>query len=125
MKIIDLNIPASGTWKRDCVLTSIKIYPDLILEFAKDSDQSQWKIYFSDFISIKITSEEFTSDKLLRELPEAGSFYEVIHSKWIEELMFSKNEILCKCKHFVFCFYDEVIEVISSSIKVNQTNNGE
>lgn len=68
---------------------------------------------FQDFIALKITSEEFTADKCLRSLPVDAAFFEIDDSPWINELMYTKKDILKKCKHFVFCFYDETIEIIA------------
>ena len=120
MKVIKLNIPVAGCWKRDCELTDIQVKPSLLLAFNVETDDSVWRIVFKDYIAIKITSEEFTADKCLRALPVEGAFFEIADSPWIEELMYAKKEILEKCKHFVFCFYDEAIEVIAEGFALDK-----
>lgn len=121
MKVINLDIPAAGTWKRDCELTDIQIKPSIFLKFNKESDDTVWKIGFNDFIAIKINSEEFTADECLRNLPAKGSFFEIRSSPWLESLLkHTQRDILKKCKHFVFQFYDETIEIIAQNFVLEQ-----
>ena len=52
--------------------------------------------------------------------PQGGAFYEIVNSPWHLELLNTKVHFLEDTKHFVFCFYDEVVEVIAPSIRVEQ-----
>jgi len=118
MKFIALDIPATGTWIRDCELYAFNRYPHLSLEFTKESDETAWKITFNDFIAFKVTSHEFMIHLLLlKELPDHGAFYLIENSPWLHELKgIEKPEILDTCKHYVLFFYEEVVEIISNNI---------
>jgi len=113
MKFITLDIPAAGTWKRDCELVAFNKYP-LSLEFIKDSDSTKWKITFDDFIAFKVTSEEFTAH--LENVPIEGAFYIIENSPWLENLRTLDKDVLNKCKHYLMFFYDDVFEVVSKDM---------
>ena len=117
MKCILIDTPAFGDWVRDCELTAFQLKP-LSLEFIKDSDSTSWKIVFQDFIAFKVTSEEFTIH--LSKLTEDGAFFVIEDSLWLKELRTIKREILKDCKHYVLCFYDEYIEVISGGFAITK-----
>lgn len=114
MKIIELNIPVSGTWHRDSELLAIggKL-PDLELVIKKDSDSSRWHVRFTDATAYKVTSEEFSTTGFLASLPLEGGFFEAIESPWMGELSQGGSDQLAGSHHFIYCCYDEVIEIIA------------
>lgn len=113
MKFTILNIPPAGFWKRDCELINFNMYP-LSLEFIRDSDNTKWKVTFDDFLAFKVTSEEFTVH--LTSLPENGSFYLVEDSFWVNELKKINLDVAKNCNHYLFFFYDDVVEVVSKNM---------
>ncbi len=119
MKIIELNTPVSGTWHRDSELLSINgKLPDLELVIEKDSDSSIWNIRFTDSTAYKVTSEGFSTTGFLEFLPVKGVFFEVIESPWIAELSNgSGSGELTGSRHFVYCCYDEVVEIIAKDFR--------
>ena len=52
---------------------------------------------------------------MLAEIPTDGSFFEVKDSEWINEI--ADGDLSLKLKHFVFCFYDEIVEVLAQDLK--------
>ncbi len=117
MSPILLPIPPAGTWKRDCELLDFRLIPFLYFDFIKDSDQKKWRIEFSDYISFKITSEEFFIYKKNITFPIGGAFYLIENSPWIESLNKIQHPATGSIKHYLLFFYNEVIEVISDDIK--------
>lgn len=118
MKFVELDIPAAGIWKRDCELVDFKLTPALFFSFNKESDNSQWRVYFDDYVALKITTEEFTVHLMTERLPQKGSFFKLIDSPWILELgKVNKEEVLSLVNHYIFFFYDEVIEVIAGELR--------
>ena len=120
MHFIKLNIPPAGSWKRDCELTDFKLLPILSFEFTKESDQTKWKLIFNDYFSIKITTEEFIIHLTEKGVPDQGSFYIVKNSPWIDDLLHTNSQLLVEANHYLFFFYDEVIEVIAGELKYDK-----
>lgn len=118
MKIVKIDNVAAGTWHRDCELTSL-VYQlsDFQFEFEKDSDSKKWKVLFKKAVSYKVTSDEFIAGGLLEKLPDDGSFFEVKDSSWVNEL--ADGEQSLKLKHFIFCFYEEILEVLAEEFNFN------
>ncbi len=115
MKIIKINNLATGTWQRDCELTYIaQQLSDFQLEFKKDSDSQRWRVLFKNTISYKVTAEEFIEFDILSKMPNDGSFFEIQDSNFIKKIIGKEN--LLKLKHYIFCFYDEFIEVIAEDL---------
>lgn len=115
MKIVKIDNVAAGTWHRDCELTSL-VYQlsDFQFEFEKDSDSKKWKVLFKSAVSYKVTSEEFIGVGVLAKLPNDGSFFEVKDSTWVNEITDGDQSL--KLKHFIFCFYEEIIEVLAEEL---------
>jgi hypothetical protein len=116
VKIVKIDNLAAGTWHRDCELTSF-VYQlsDFQLEFEKDSDSKKWKILFKNVVSYKVTSEEFIGVGALAQLPNNGSFFEVNDSAWVNEITDGDQSL--KLRHFIFCFYEEIIEVLAEELE--------
>ena len=54
------------------------------------------------------------------DLPVGGAFFEILDSPWISEFGKEQDrENLDKCKHYVFEFYDEIIEIIAQNLVFN------
>lgn len=113
MKFVICDVPPAGSWKRDCELLDFKLRP-LSFQFLRDSDGSKWEVTFQSYIAFKVTSEEFTNHLLF--LPEEGSIYTIEDSDWLKYLKKIDTPILIGCKHFILCFYDEIIEVIAKEM---------
>ncbi len=120
MKPILLTIPPAGIWKRDCELLDFRLMPILYFDFTKDSNQSKWRIEFTEYISFKITSEEFLIHLQKIDFPVGGSFYLIENSSWVAELGKIPHPATAKIKHYVLFFYDEVIEVIAEEMKYTE-----
>ena len=54
------------------------------------------------------------------DLPIDGAFFEILDSPWIFVFGQEQDKILDKCKHYVFQFYDETIEVIAQDFIFEQ-----
>lgn len=118
MKIVVLNTPVSGNWHRDSDLLSLSgKLSDIELVIEKDSDASIWSIMFTDTTAYRVTSEEFSTTGLLGRLPVTGGFFEVIESPWIAELSHGGSENIEGSRHFIYCCYDEVIEIIATDFR--------
>ena len=116
MKIMHLNISGNSSWKRDCELTDVKFFPNLSIEFTRESDQSKWILRFKDYIAFKLTSEEFIVHLTGKEIPTTGAFYIIENSPWVLELSKTNHPAIKTVKHYVFFFYDEIVEVISDEL---------
>ncbi|MBR9701551.1 hypothetical protein GOV13_01375 [Candidatus Pacearchaeota archaeon] len=115
MEIIKIDNIAAGNWHRDCELISL-VYqlPDFQFEFKKDSDSKKWKVLFENPVAYKVTSEEFIGVGVLAKLPDDGSFFEVKDSEWVNEITDGDQSL--KLKHFIFCFYEEIVEVLAEDL---------
>lgn len=49
-----------------------------------------------------------------------GAFFEILDSPWIREFGQEEDRILDKCKHYVFRFYDETIEIVAQDFVFEQ-----
>jgi len=115
MKIIKIDNLASGTWQRDCELIYIaQQLSDFQFEFKKDSDSQTWKVLFKNTVSYKVTAEEFIEIDILSKMPNDGSFFEIQDSHFVKKITDKKKSL--KLKHYIFCFYDEFIEVIAEDL---------
>lgn len=115
MEIVKIDTAAAGTWHRDCELISLDHQlSDFQLVFVKDSDSKKWKVLFKNPVSFKVTSEEFIGVGVLAKLPNDGSFFEVKESEWVEEIADGDQSL--NYKHFIFCFYEEVIEILAEDL---------
>lgn len=115
MKIVKIDNVAAGTWHRDCeLITFVYQLSDFQFEFEKDSDTKKWKVLFKNTVSYKVTSEEFIGVGGLANLPNGGSFFEVKDSAWVNEITDGDQSL--KLKHFIFCFYEEIIEVLAEEL---------
>lgn len=115
MEIAKIDNIAAGTWHRDCELNSLVFHlSDFEFQFEKDSDSKKWKVSFKNCVSYKVTSEEFIGIGVLANLPEKGSFFEVKDSDWVKEV--TDGDLSLKLRHFVFCFYEEIVEVLAEDL---------
>lgn len=119
MKIVTLNIPAAGTWARDCELISLTDDQEFKIIYYRDEDYTYWSLLCEGVVAYKVVSEEFSWIGCLGDLPEDGAFFEILDSPWIEEL--GRNEVKCldKCKHYVLEFYEEKIEILAQNFIFN------
>ena len=124
MDIITIENSASGTWHRDAELLAIKSHTGLELIVEKDSDNKKWRIVFNGIIAYKVTCEEFYVG-ILDQLPIDGGFFEIKDSPWIAEYGDYRSDILSERHHFVYCCYDEAIEVIAKDFTVTEVKDGE
>ncbi len=122
MKIKTIDIPAAGTWARDCELISLIYHNEFKLNYHKDEDDTYWSIKVHGMIAYKVFSEEFYMRGYLMDLPVEGAFYEISDSPWVSEFRDYKAEVIEKCKHYVFQFYDEVVEVIAQECSFEKSN---
>lgn len=122
MKIEKINTPAAGTWSRDCELICLYYYKGFRLSYHKDEDDTYWNMRCEGIVAYKVIGEEFSTAGYLINLPVEGAFFEILDSPWICEFGKEQARILDKCKHYVFQFYDETIEVIAQSIFFEQLN---
>jgi hypothetical protein len=124
MKIQHLDQNFSGTWHRDCELLDLKCKPKpLELTYYRDEDATYWKISFDSLVAFKVITEELGTLSYLISLPVDGAFYELSESPWLLELINTDVHFVKKAKHYVFCFYDEVLEVIAPSFTIEQLTN--
>jgi hypothetical protein len=118
MNIVKINHSASGTWHRDCELISIAPkLENFEFEFVKDSDSQKWKVSFTNPVSYKVTSEEFVSIEVLNNRPTNGSIFEIKDSEIVKEFIHDHQSL--NLKHYIFCFYDEEIEVVAEDVNFN------
>jgi hypothetical protein len=121
MKVYDLDKSFSGVWHRDCELLGLKFKPShLELIYYRDEDSTNWKISFSSFTAFKVTTEELGAVGYLGYLPDSGAFYELSESPWLAELVNTGVSFVKDARHFVFCFYDEIVEIIAPNFKVEK-----
>ncbi len=59
MKITSINIPAAGTWAKDCELLSLSDCRGFTLNYRKDEDNTFWSMRHQGIIAYKVISEEF------------------------------------------------------------------
>ena len=117
MKIEQLNIPAAGTWSRDCELIQLCDEGNLKILYYKDEDQSHWEVECCGIICYKLTSEEFSTVSYLLKLPIEGAFYEISNSPWLEDFRIcNRDDIINQRKHFVLQFYDETVEILAEKL---------
>ena len=115
MEIKKVINEACGSWHRHCELLSMNCnMSNLSLIYAKEEDSKTWKINFTNPVCYKVTSEEFGGTGLLSKLPQDGSFFEVYDSPWVQSVL--QNDFQLNLKHFIFCFYEEIIEVLCEDI---------
>ncbi len=72
--------------------------------------------------------KEFSREGYLINLPVEGSFFEILDSPWLSVFGKDQARILNKCKHYVFRFYEETVEVIAQKYffeKLNEEPNVE
>lgn len=119
MKIQNINAPGAGSWARDCELISCKIEKGLIIHYHKDEDDTFWSISCEGLIAFKFTAEELSTAGYLVNLPTDGAFFEVIDSPWISEFEFNAR-LIQDCKHYIFEFYDETLEIIAKQVIFNK-----
>lgn len=120
MKIEKISIPAAGTWPRDCELIYLIQHKGLKIIYHKDEDDTYWDIQCERIVAYKVTNEEFSRTGYLTTLPVDGAFFEISDSPWICEFGKKEDRILDKCKHYVFQFYDETIEIIAQDFIFEQ-----
>lgn len=119
MKFIKMQNSGCGDWSRDCDLKQLDpLLSNFSLEYERDSDLTKWKLSFEDVAAYRMTSEEFSRTGNLAGLPIEGAFFEIDESEWINNLTGSDNSF--KLKHYVFCFYDEVVEVAAKNAIIEE-----
>jgi hypothetical protein len=107
------NTPIRATWSRSMQLLSLEYKPgSMTMTVNNDGDGKVWSIRFYSIQAIEITTYECASS-ILRDVEGRGALFEVIESRWIEELGRGKILFLEKSRHFVVCCYDEVVEVVA------------
>lgn len=120
MKVETMNIPAAGTWARDCELICLSDCKGFRVSYHKDEDDTYWRMRCEGIVAYRVLSEEFSYVGYLIDLPVDGAFYEISDSPWISEFGKDQARILDKCKHYVFQFYDETIEIIAQNVFFEQ-----
>jgi hypothetical protein len=114
MKIQKVDIPAAGTWSRDCELLCLQdSYKAFWIIYHKDEDDTYWRLRCKGVVTYKVVAEEFSTKGYLINIPVEGAFFEILDSPWISEFGPDESRILDKCKHYVLQFYDETIEIIA------------
>ncbi|MEL7432196.1 MAG: hypothetical protein AAGI90_06720 [Chlamydiota bacterium] len=119
MKIEKIDMPAAGTWARDCELLCLSDHTEFKLEYHKDEDDTYWVLRCAEVVAYKVINEEFYLKGYLLALPE-GAFFEILDSPWIGEFRKEKDRILDTCKHYVLLFYDETVEIIAQKFTFEQ-----
>ena len=71
-------------------------------------------------MAYKVLGEEFSRIGYLIDLPVDGAFFEILNSPWMSEFLKEQDRILNKCKHYVFRFYDETVEIIAQEFVFEQ-----
>ena len=120
MKIGKLNIPAAGTWARDCELICLFDYKGFRVNYHRDEDDTYWSLRCEGIVAYQVIGEEFSRAGYLIDLPVDGAFFEILDSPWIHEFGQEQARILDKCKHYVLRFYDETIEIIAKNFVFEQ-----
>ena len=122
MKIIKMEIPAAGTWSRDCELIRLVQHQrkGFELTYYKDENNTYWNMKCEMIVAYKVTSEEFSTIGRPITLSADGAFFEIEDSPWVYELCRDRAELLKKCKHYIFRFYDETIEMMCQEITFDQ-----
>jgi hypothetical protein len=113
LKINKIDIPAAGTWSRDCELLCLSDCKGFRLNYHRDEDDTYWSLRCDGIVAYKVINEEFSATGYLLDLPVEGAFFEILDSPWIREFGQKEDRILDKCKHYVLQFYDETIEIIA------------
>jgi hypothetical protein len=113
MKIKKIDIPAAGTWARDCELLYLSDCKGFKLCYHKDEDDTYWSLQCRGIIAYKVFSEEFSRAGYLVKLPTEGAFFEILDFTWKHEFGQEQASILDECKHYVLQFYDETVEMIA------------
>ncbi len=122
MKFRQIDIPAAGTWSRDCEVKSLVYCKGFKISYHKDEDDTYWNLRSEIVIAVRVLSEEFSRGAYLIDLPTDGAFFEVLDSPWMAEFGNCNVEILRKCTHYVFRFYDETVEIIAKKIDFEKLN---
>ncbi|HLY68209.1 MAG TPA: hypothetical protein VKR53_00690 [Puia sp.] len=120
MKIVKINTSAAGTWARDCELIYLTQHKGFKINYHRDEDDTYWSIQCERIIAYKVINEEFSTTGYLINLPVEGAFFEILDSPWIREFGQEKDRILDECKHYIFRFYDETIEIIAQDFVFEQ-----
>ena len=120
MQVKKINSSAAGTWARDCELIHLTQHKQLKINYHRDEDDTYWNIKCEEIVAYKVISEEFSTSGYLINLPTDGAFFEVLDSPWISEFGKEQSEILNKCKHCIFQFYDETVEIIAQNFIFEQ-----
>jgi hypothetical protein len=113
MKFIHWDIPFNAQSKRSIELTRF-VYGEnkLVFQLFDEETETHWELRFNDYQAVKITNEECDSG-IWSLLPDTGAFYQTENSDWLKELGKGDVNFLNDSTHFVFCCYDELIEVVS------------
>lgn len=120
MKIKAINIPAAGSWARDCELISLSYGKGFRISYHRDEDNTYWEMQCEGVIELKVFAEEFSIERYLIKLPVEGAFFEILDSPWIVELEQKHSRILDNYKHYVLEFYDETIQIIAQKFIFEQ-----
>lgn len=124
MKIVTLQNLATGTWYRDCELISIQWQRSIIdLVIYKESTNNKWRIRFHCVVMYKVISEEVAFADILGKLPHKGGFFEIFESPMFRQYYRYRKDVLNDMHHFVYCCYDEVIEVIAKDFTVTEVKD--
>jgi len=116
MKIEKLDIPAAGTWARDCELLCLSDCKGFKIIYHRDEDDTYWGLQCKG----KVIGEEFSRVGYLINLSVDGAFFEILESPWIREFGQERARILDKYKHYVLRFYDETIEIVAQDFVFEQ-----
>jgi hypothetical protein len=115
MLIKTLDVPAAGTWARDCILISLSYTDELKISYQKEDD-TLWELQGQGVIAFNLASEEFSLAPFLLNLPVEGAFFEMLDSPLLAELELKFSKKLNGYKHYIFKFYDETVEVILQKV---------
>jgi hypothetical protein len=120
MKIEKLDIPAAGTWARDCELLCLSDCKGFKIIYHRDEDDTYWSLQCKGIVAYNVMGEEFSRTGYLINLPVDGAFFKILDSPWMKEFGQERSRILDECKHYILRFYDETIEIIARDFAFEQ-----
>lgn len=113
MRIIQWHVPIKASSARANDLKELRFDRNgLALTLIEEDTEQVWVVTFKPVQAFRVTTEECASI-IADSISEAGGFFEVLDSPWMQELGKDEVQFLEKSRHFVVCCYDEILEVIA------------
>lgn len=122
MRVKTIDIPTAGASARACQLISLNDDEGLMLNYCIDEDNGYWRLQCRLIVAYEVVGNEYAMKDYLLKLPDKGIFFEILDSPWISKFGDYKAEILAQCKHYVFRFYNETIEIIAQNFYFEKLN---